>query len=222
MISVQRSSWKPEYLALICGIANAGGGTLTITHAKSKKASSILEVPRLFENILTLTQESLGFACTTEPVMVNGQLCTEIVIPDTSEPLRYKGTYYLWHNGKNDLVSLQEVQEAIERRQAEAVPEPEPAAPTSTQSKYIVPEGVTKSSSFAEKSIAAANDLDLTAVDENVIKVLSVNGRATAARIAEFLGVSESTVHRSYKRLRDLGIIRRIGSNKAGYWKVLI
>lgn len=220
MISVQRSSWKPEYLALICGIANAGGGTLTITPAKSKKIASVLEVPRLFENVLTLTQESLGFACTTEPVMVNGQLCTEIVIPATSEPLRYKGTYYLWRNGKNDLVSLQEVEEVIERRESETVPEPDSA--NEGRAKYVVPEGVAKSNSFAEKSIAAANDLDLTAVDESVIKVLSVNGRATAARIAEFLGVSESTVHRSYKKLRDLDIIRRVGSNKAGYWKVLI
>lgn len=220
MISVQRSSWKPEYLALICGIANAGGGTLTIIHTESKKTSSMLDVPRLFENVLTLTQESLGFACSTEPVMVNGQLCTEIVIPATAEPLRYKGTYYLWRNGKNDLVSEQEVEEAIEERQGASPSKPD--ASEDAQAKYVVPESVAKSNSFAEKSIAAANDLDLTAVDENVIKVLSVNGRATAARIAEFLGVSESTVHRSYKKLRGLGIIRRVGSNKAGYWKVLI
>lgn len=73
---------------------------------------------------------------------------------------------------------------------------------------------------FKERSIAAANRLDMTGTDEYVLKVIETNGRVTALRIATVLGVSESTVRRSFRRLRELGLIERIGSDKAGYWRL--
>lgn len=72
---------------------------------------------------------------------------------------------------------------------------------------------------FAGRSIAAANDLDLTSTDEYILRVLNTNGRATAPRIAEVLGISESTVRRSFRRLKDLQLIVRVGSSRAGYWR---
>lgn len=74
---------------------------------------------------------------------------------------------------------------------------------------------------FNETSIAAANRLDMTLTDEYILKVLETNGRATALQIAKLLEISESTVRRSFRRLREYGFIERIGSNKAGYWRVL-
>lgn len=74
---------------------------------------------------------------------------------------------------------------------------------------------------FKDHSIAAARRLDMTSTDEYILKVIETNGRVTALRIAEVLGVSESTVRRSFRRLRELGFIERIGSNKAGYWCVV-
>lgn len=53
-----------------------------------------------------------------------------------------------------------------------------------------------------------------------MLKILNANGRATAPQIATLLGVSEVTVRRSFRRLREQGLIERIGSNKAGYWQV--
>lgn len=75
-------------------------------------------------------------------------------------------------------------------------------------------------STFAERSIAAAHKLDMTQTDEYVLQVLTTNGRATAPRIAKVLGVSERTVRRSFKKLREYGFIERIGSDKAGYWSI--
>lgn len=75
-------------------------------------------------------------------------------------------------------------------------------------------------SSFKTRSVAAAKDLYLTNTDEYVLKVLNANGRATAPKIASLLGISESTVRRSFRRLKEYGMIERIGSDKAGYWKV--
>lgn len=74
---------------------------------------------------------------------------------------------------------------------------------------------------FKERSVAAANRLDMTSTDEYVLKVIETNGRVTAIRIAAVLGVSESTVRRSFKRLREYGFIERIGSDKAGYWRLI-
>lgn len=79
----------------------------------------------------------------------------------------------------------------------------------------------TQQKTFAERSIAAANKLDLTQTDEYVLQILTTNGRATAQRIAQVLGVSERTVRRSFKKLREEGFIERIGSDKAGYWSIV-
>lgn len=81
-------------------------------------------------------------------------------------------------------------------------------------------EATERKPTFKERSIAAANRLDMTSTDEYILKVIETNGRVTALRIAEVLGVSESTVRRSFRRLREYGFIERIGSDKAGYWRL--
>lgn len=78
-----------------------------------------------------------------------------------------------------------------------------------------------KNTPFNVRSVAAANNLDLTLTDEYVLRVLHTNGRVTALRIANVLGVSESTVRRSFRKLREHRLITRIGSDKAGYWQIL-
>ncbi|WP_371317528.1 ArsR family transcriptional regulator [Adlercreutzia rubneri] len=38
--------------------------------------------------------------------------------------------------------------------------------------------------------------------------------------MAKNLNISESTVRRSFRRLRDLGLNARVGSDKSGFWQV--
>lgn len=95
-----------------------------------------------------------------------------------------------------------------------------PAGDGAVGSAQDAPGRNTQRTTFAERSIAAAHKLDLTQTDEYVLQVLTTNGRATAQRIAQVLGVSERTVRRSFKKLREYGFIERIGSDKAGYWSV--
>lgn len=94
------------------------------------------------------------------------------------------------------------------------------AAPTPRQSERAGRESGPRPT-FKERSVAAANRLDMTSTDEYILKVIETNGRVTAMRIAEVLGVSESTVRRSFRRLREYGFIERIGSDKAGYWRLM-
>ena len=97
---------------------------------------------------------------------------------------------------------------------------PAPANRVTNVSNIENPESKPRYTPFSARSIAAANELDLTSTDEYVLRVLHTNGRATAVRIANVLGVSESTVRRAFRKLKKHGLIDRIGSDKAGYWHV--
>lgn len=67
---------------------------------------------------------------------------------------------------------------------------------------------------------ATQQDTSLTLNDEKVLAMLDIDGRLTAPRIAKNLNISESTVRRSFRRLSDLGLIARVGSDKSGFWQV--
>jgi predicted HTH transcriptional regulator len=53
-----------------------------------------------------------------------------------------------------------------------------------------------------------------------VLAIIRRNDRATYEQVADALGVSRATVRRHIKTLRESGKLYRIGSDKAGYWKV--
>lgn len=55
----------------------------------------------------------------------------------------------------------------------------------------------------------------------NTVVGLIIQDRAiTAVEISERLQISLSTAKRKLKELKNQGIIRREGSDKAGYWKI--
>lgn len=41
------------------------------------------------------------------------------------------------------------------------------------------------------------------------------------SEISERTGKSQSTVQRAIERLTEFGLVKRIGSNKTGYWAVI-
>lgn len=250
-----RSEWRDEDIALICGIANAGGGRIVVSSPISDRAKKMKRFKKPFERIPQLAWRELGLTCSTEPVMNGMNLCLEIQVPAAPHPIRYGNNYYLYNEGINSIVpkelfdrlltpnieppqaatevtqaprdaqtpvkeqaALQANETNIADRQANeqegAAPSPSAASPTSASSANHRP-------TFNETSIAAANRLDMTITDEYILKVLETNGRVTALQIAKLLEISESTVRRSFRRLREYGFIERIGSNKAGYWRVL-
>lgn len=54
-----------------------------------------------------------------------------------------------------------------------------------------------------------------------VYAALKQNSRQTKEQVSNATGLSRATVTRTYKVLEEQGKIKRIGSNKSGYWKVL-
>lgn len=253
-IVTYRPEWHDEDIALVCGIANAGGGRIVISPNISDRVKKMKRFKKAFERIPQLAWRELGLTCSTEPVMNGMNLCLEIQVPAAPHPIRYGNNYYLYNEGINSIVpeelfdrlrtpSIETPQAVIEVIQ----PSRDAQVPNNTQAtlqasasiadrqaneQEIAPSFPSATSAtsapsanhkptFNETSIAAANRLDMTLTDEYILKVLETNGRVTALQIAKLLAISESTVRRSFRRLREYGFIERIGSNKAGYWRVL-
>lgn len=289
-IYVYRDAWAPEHMALLCGIANAGGGALVVASAASTRTRGIGRLRRPFEKIPELAQRELGIACTTYPVLDGPLVRLEISVPpsDPEHPTHLDGAYWFYDRSseRNLNLSLNGLKERRGELMGDVIAEQPSAKETtatsgSTSMQEIVqmfsdmasklasmvdgasveqssntfvikfpqedearslpvegtPAGTEgaqggvgrvgmreldmEASEFSQRSIAAANKMNLTSTDEYVLRVLHTNGRATAPRIAELLGVSESTVRRSFKQLKTLGLIERVGSTKAGYWHTL-
>jgi len=58
-------------------------------------------------------------------------------------------------------------------------------------------------------------------VNDTVFSLLRQNKNITGTEIVERLNMSLSTVKRKIKDLKEQGIIKRIGSDKRGYWKII-
>lgn len=54
-----------------------------------------------------------------------------------------------------------------------------------------------------------------------VIDVIRANTKVTRKELAQILGKSESSIYRELSQLVKDGLIRRVGSNKSGSWKIL-
>lgn len=98
---VYRDHWTPEYITLICGIANAGGGTLVIESNDNIYTTGHRKMRRPFEQIPRIIERDLGIQCTTEPVLDGINLYLEIIVPPVAEPLTYEGEYWLYSEGHN-------------------------------------------------------------------------------------------------------------------------
>jgi ATP-dependent DNA helicase RecG len=65
---------------------------------------------------------------------------------------------------------------------------------------------------------------DDVGVDSNIDKIMSaitIEPKATQKRLADMTGLSTRTISREIKNLRDKGAIRRIGSDRSGYWEIV-
>ena len=55
---------------------------------------------------------------------------------------------------------------------------------------------------------------------EEILKIMVKNPESTAQIMAEQINISASTVEKNIAKLKDAGIVERVGSTKGGYWKI--
>lgn len=60
----------------------------------------------------------------------------------------------------------------------------------------------------------------LTKNEKNIFEMIKINPQMPKKEIAETLELSEPTVSKTIKKLKDMQRIERVGSNKSGYWKI--
>ena len=58
-------------------------------------------------------------------------------------------------------------------------------------------------------------------VNDTVFELMKRNNKITATEISEHLNISLSTAKRKIKKLKENGIIERVGSDKTGCWKII-
>ncbi|HBQ65016.1 MAG TPA: hypothetical protein DD727_08900 [Clostridiales bacterium] len=56
---------------------------------------------------------------------------------------------------------------------------------------------------------------------EKILNAILADPKITQKRLADETGFSVRTVAREIKRLRDTDFIRRVGSDRSGYWEIV-
>ncbi|MCM1179561.1 MAG: winged helix-turn-helix transcriptional regulator, partial [Clostridium sp.] len=63
----------------------------------------------------------------------------------------------------------------------------------------------------------------LTDVTERkILELIKTNPEYKTTELAEIIGINRKTVSLRIKKLKERGIIERMGSDRKGYWKILI
>ena len=63
--------------------------------------------------------------------------------------------------------------------------------------------------------------INLSETDQKVLSVIRKNPHIKRQELILSLEIGKSTLDRSLKKLKEMGILKRIGSNKTGYWKCI-
>lgn len=75
--------------------------------------------------------------------------------------------------------------------------------------------------------LSSPNGVDVGVVNvvennvKSILKIISVDPKTTQKNLAIKTGLSERTISREIKNLRESGVIRRIGSDRVGYWEII-
>lgn len=109
----------PDYVGLLCGISNAGGGALIVSSAGSSRAAGLRRLRKPFEKIPELSLRELGIHCSTHPILDGSTLSLEIDVPaaPSEHPVRYTGSYKFYEidTERNLTLSLSELKKRIKK-----------------------------------------------------------------------------------------------------------
>lgn len=61
----------------------------------------------------------------------------------------------------------------------------------------------------------------LTTMQVKILDLININPKITISQLMIELSLSDSGVRKNISKLKELGIIKREGSNKTGYWKII-
>ena len=93
-IEEYKEQWHDEYLKWICGFANAQGGSIYIGIDDNGIVKGIANARKLMEDIPNKVRDTMGIIVNVNLLNKNGLEYIQIVVPDSSMPITYRGKYY--------------------------------------------------------------------------------------------------------------------------------
>jgi len=66
----------------------------------------------------------------------------------------------------------------------------------------------------------AENKTEINETQRKLLEYLSRSPRITGMELAQILGVSQRSIEKNIKILKEKGLVVRHGSTKSGYWEV--
>lgn len=96
--------WKDDYLAWICGFANAQGGTLYIGKNDTGKVTGISNSQKLLEDLPNKIRDALGIIIPVNLLIEDGKEYIEISVPTYPISISYKGSYMIKFTAPEDRI----------------------------------------------------------------------------------------------------------------------
>ena len=85
-----------------------------------------------------------------------------------------------------------------------------------------IPNGFLAELNYSKQKLSLDNVVDNVVDNEQkIIDLLKLNNKLSAKQLSEKLNITDRSVQRYLKTLREKGTIKRIGSDKGGYWKII-
>jgi ATP-dependent DNA helicase RecG len=75
---------------------------------------------------------------------------------------------------------------------------------------------------FSDLEKDLENRFNLTKNQILIVKGVLENNKITQQLLSEIVGISQKNIRNNMKKLKENGILKRIGPDKGGYWKVLV
>ena len=101
---------------------------------------------------------------------------------------------------------------------------PEDTAPVfrSTEQSFIVTlKNLNYNKISSPLGVDNGDDVGVENNVDKILKAISAEPKATQKRLSDITGLSTRTISREIKELRDTNVIKRVGSDRAGYWEIM-
>ena len=109
--------WKDDYLAWICGFANAQGGTLYIGKNDAGEIVGVKNSRKLLEDLPNKIRDALGIIVPIRLLEDSGKEYLEISVQSYPIAISYKGTYYYRSGSTNQRLVGLELESFLLRKQ---------------------------------------------------------------------------------------------------------
>lgn len=73
----------------------------------------------------------------------------------------------------------------------------------------------------SEKKVTTKVTIKVTINQQKIIDAIKTNPYITQEELSDIIGITKKSITFNMKKLQDEGLIKRIGSNKSGYWESL-